>query len=63
MSEAPEAPLKAPDKTSDAGWLGALRVTGLARTLIDLGAVVSDPAVVEAAMESALRRDERLRKR
>jgi len=55
-----EAPLKAPDKTSDAGWLGALRVTGLARTLIDLGAVVSDPAVVEAAMESALRRDEQL---
>ncbi|HEY2667634.1 MAG TPA: type IV toxin-antitoxin system AbiEi family antitoxin domain-containing protein [Actinomycetota bacterium] len=45
---------------SDAGWLGALRVTGLARTLIDLGAVVSDPAVVEAAMESALRRDEQL---
>ena len=44
----------------DAGWLGALRVTGLARTLIDLGAVVSDPAVVEAAMESALRRDEQL---
>jgi hypothetical protein len=42
---------------SDAGWLGALRVTGLARTLIDLGAVVPDPAVVEAAMESALRRD------
>jgi hypothetical protein len=45
---------------SDAGWLGALRVTGLARTLIDLGAVVPDPAVVEAAMESALRRDEHL---
>jgi hypothetical protein len=45
---------------SDAGWLGALRVTGLPRTLIDLGAVVPDPAVVEAAMESALRRDEHL---
>jgi hypothetical protein len=45
---------------SDAGWLGALRVTGLVRTLIDLGAVVPDPAVVEAAMESALRRDEQL---
>jgi hypothetical protein len=45
---------------SDAGWLGALRVTGLARTIIDLGAVVADPAMVEAAMESALRRDEQL---
>ena len=45
---------------SDAGWLGPLKVTGLVRTLIDLGAVVPDPAVVEAAMESALRRDEQL---
>ena len=45
---------------SDAGWLGALKVTGLVRTLIDLGAVVPDAAVVEAAMESALRRDEQL---
>src|SRR5439155_13027266 len=45
---------------SDAGWLGALRVTGLVRTLIDLGAVVQDEAAVEAAMESALRRDEQL---
>jgi Transcriptional regulator, AbiEi antitoxin len=45
---------------SDAGWLGALKVTGLVRTLIDLGAVVPDPAAVEAAMESALRRDEQL---
>jgi hypothetical protein len=45
---------------SDAGWLGPLRVTGLVRTLIDLGAVVPDPAAVEAAMESALRRDEQL---
>ncbi len=44
---------------SDAGWLGALKVTGVVRTLIDLGAVVT-PAIVEAAMESALRRDERL---
>jgi len=45
---------------SDAGWLGALRVTGLVRTLIDLGAVERDPAIVEAAMESAMRRDEQL---
>jgi hypothetical protein len=45
---------------SDTGWLGALRATGLVRTLIDLGAVETDPAVVEAAAESALRRDEAL---
>jgi very-short-patch-repair endonuclease len=45
---------------ADAGWLGALRVTGLVRTLVDLGAVIRDPAVVETAMESALRRDEQL---
>ena len=41
----------------DAGWLGPLRVTGVARTLMDLGAVMADPAVVEAAAESAFRRD------
>jgi hypothetical protein len=46
--------------SADAGWLGALRVTGLVRTLVDLGAVIRDPAVVETAMESALRRDEQL---
>jgi hypothetical protein len=45
---------------SDAGWLGALKVTGLARTIMDLGAVVSDRAAVEAAMESGMRRDEEL---
>ncbi|HWD73345.1 MAG TPA: hypothetical protein VG779_12530 [Actinomycetota bacterium] len=45
---------------ADAGWLGALKVTGLVRTLVDLGAVVRDSALVEAAMESALRRDEQL---
>jgi hypothetical protein len=44
----------------DAGWLGTLRVTGVARTLMDLGAVVADPAVVEAAAESAFRRDSEL---
>jgi len=44
----------------DAGWLGPLRVTGVARTLMDLGAVVADPAVVEAAAESAFRRDSEL---
>ena len=42
---------------SDAGNLGALRVTGIVRTLIDLGAVVDDAALVEAAIESAVRRD------
>ncbi len=45
---------------SDTGWLGALKVTGLVRTLVDLGAVVQDTALVEAAMESALRRDQQL---
>src|SRR5438128_3617567 len=45
---------------SDAGLLGPLRVTGIARTLMDLGAVVEDPALVEAALESALRRDPEL---
>ena len=41
---------------SDFGYRGPFRVTGVVRTLIDLGAVVEDPAVVEAAMECALRR-------
>jgi len=45
---------------SDTGWLGALKVTGLVRTLVDLGAVVQDTALVEAAMESVLRRDQQL---
>ena len=45
---------------SDAGWLGPLRVTSIPRTLVDLGAVETDPAVVEAAFESAVRRDEEL---
>ena len=40
---------------SSFGYLGAFRVTGVVRTLIDLGAVV-DAAAVEAAMESAIRR-------
>ena len=38
---------------------GPLKVTGIVRTLVDLGAVV-DAAVVEAAMESGLRRDPEL---
>ena len=42
---------------SDAGYRGPFRVTGIVRTLIDLGAVVEDPALVEAAIESAVRRD------
>jgi very-short-patch-repair endonuclease len=42
-------------RRSDFGYLGPFLVTGLVRTLIDLGAVVEDSAVVEAAMESALR--------
>ena len=41
---------------SDFGYRGPFRVTGVVRTLIDLGAAVDDPAVVEAALESALRR-------
>jgi hypothetical protein len=45
---------------SDTGLLGPLKVTSVPRTLIDLGAVEKDPAVVEAAMESAFRRDEEL---
>lgn len=45
---------------SDAGWLGPHRVTGVPRTLMDLGAAVEDPAVVEAAAESAFRRDPEL---
>jgi hypothetical protein len=44
---------------SDCGLRGPLRVTGIVRTLVDLGAVV-DAAVVEAAMESGLRRDPEL---
>src|SRR2546421_7699491 len=40
---------------SSFGYLGAFRVTGVVRTLIDLGAVV-DATAVEAAMESAIRR-------
>ncbi|HEY2665378.1 MAG TPA: hypothetical protein VGK51_00920 [Actinomycetota bacterium] len=44
---------------SDCGLRGPLRVTGIVRTLVDLGAVV-DPPVVEAAMESGLRRDPEL---
>ena len=41
---------------SDFGYRGPFGVTGIVRTLIDLAAVVDDPAIVEAAMESALRR-------
>jgi hypothetical protein len=44
---------------SDCGLRGPLRVTGIVRTLVDLGAVV-DAALVEAAMESGLRRDPEL---
>jgi hypothetical protein len=44
---------------SDCGLRGPLRVTGIVRTLVDLGAVVDSP-IVEAAMESGLRRDPEL---
>jgi hypothetical protein len=44
---------------SDCSLRGPLRVTGIVRTLVDLGAVV-DAAIVEAAMESGLRRDPEL---
>jgi hypothetical protein len=44
---------------SDCGFLGPFRITGLVRTLVDLGAV-ADGSIVEAAMESALRRDPEL---
>lgn len=44
---------------SDHGLLGPFHVTGIPRTLIDLGSV-ADSLVVEAALESAYRRDETL---
>jgi hypothetical protein len=44
---------------SDCGLRGPLRVTGIVRTLVDLGGVV-DAAIVEAAMETGLRRDPEL---
>jgi hypothetical protein len=44
---------------SDCGLRGPLRVTGIVRRLVDLGGVV-DAAIVEAAMESGLRRDPEL---
>lgn len=45
---------------SDFGTLGPFRVTGLVRTVLDLAAVVDDPALLEAAAESAARLDETL---
>lgn len=42
---------------SDFGMLGVFRVTGMVRTLIDLGAVL-DPAPLEEAVESAYRKNE-----
>jgi hypothetical protein len=44
---------------SDCGLRGPLRVTGIVRALVDLGAVVDAP-IVEAAMECGLRRDPEL---
>ncbi len=45
----------APIEPADATTVAGLRVTTVHKTLIDLGAAASDPAV-EAALESALRR-------
>jgi len=45
---------------SDFGLLDSFRVTGLVRTVLDLAAVIPDPATVEAAAESAARLDESL---
>lgn len=45
---------------SEFGQLGRFRVTGLARTVLDLASVLSDTDALEAAAESAARLDEAL---